>query len=277
MATSKSIEQVAKGIGLNKGAYLHLVGSTGPVIDTVSAGEGVEHEFLVPAHITMVKWHNDKPKPWWKAEDFDINDRLYTYVGKKTELVEKLDPATGKVRQYRRKLKVPIPGLYEVGIAQCQERNECIVDAASIMYNEGLTILILVTHIDHGLWLKKHIEESIHTPVLFVKGSNPQKEREQVKRALDTGQTRVCIATTVFDEGVDVPSIDGLIYARGGKAQHRVVQALGRGMRPKPGKTELEVVDFMDTHSRTLFRHANDRLEAYESDKKAYTVTIEEM
>ena len=255
----------------NKGARLHLIGSTGPVIDKFTAGEGVEKGLLVKAHITFLKWHEDNPEPSWTKEDFEINDKLYRYTGRKYETIE----INGK--NVKRKLNKPQLGLYDVGIVRHPVRNSFIIDSVACMYEEGLTILVLVERIDHGLYLKKAIEQDLNTPVIFLQGSNDQNSREIARKKFSSGENRILIATTIFDEGVDIPAIDGLILTAGGKAQHRVVQRLGRGMRPKEDKTILKVIDFMDTHSKILWKHANERLKAYKSDSKAYQIEIEEI
>jgi superfamily II DNA or RNA helicase len=254
--------------------YLHIVGSTGPVIDRFTAGEGVEKGYLVKANITMVKWHKDKPQEWWKPADFDIIDYNYTYSGKKTELVTKTN---GK--QYRKLLPPDKwePGLYEVAIVKNKTRNGYVVDAIATLVDDGLTVLVLVERIDQGEYLKRAVEREIAGKVVFLQGGDDMKNREKGKKLLTDGKIQVLIATTIFDEGIDIPAIDGLVFAGGGKAQHRYIQRLGRGMRPKAGKTGLEVVDFYDTHSRIMWRHSEERLTAYKSDKGAYEVTIEEM
>jgi len=252
---------------------LHIIGTTGPVIDTFTPGEGVAKKLLVPAHITMVKWHPDKPNDGWKGPDFEINDWDYTWVGKKTELVMK----KGKEVRVPLPLDQQEPGLYTVGIAEHTVRNSFVVDSACALYDEGLTTLILVTSIDHGLFLQKAIQRQAGKKVLFLQGLNTQAERDAAKRLFEEGTHPILIATTIFDEGVDIPSIEGLVFAQGGKAQHRVIQRIGRGMRPKDGKLQLEVIDFWDTHSKVLWKHSKERMKAYRSDPVGYKVEIVEV
>jgi len=254
-------------IGINKGARLHITGSTGPVLDTFTAGEGVDAGLLVRADVTMIKWHQDSPQGWWKAPDFDINDRNYTYTGKKTQLVDRGD---GKMIRVRLAKKDQIPGLYETAIVKNDVRNSYIVDGVSLMLKDDRQVLVLVERIDHGLMLKKRIEKECGVPVLFMQGENSSDQRATKKRQFSSGEANVLIATTIMDEGVDLPAIDGLVLAAGGKAQHRIIQRLGRGMRPKEGKESLVVLDFMDTNSATMWRHSKERRKVYKSDKVGY-------
>lgn len=241
---------------IDRGTYLHIVGATGPVIDRFTAGEGVDKGFLVPANITMLKWHPDSPKTYWRKDDFEVNDGLYTYTGSK---------------------KKGDPGLYNMAIVRHKLRNEYIIDSVAIMVEDELNILVLVDRLEHGLFLKKEIERDTGAGVIFIRGENDSKERDAAIDALKSGRIQVLIATSIFDEGMDVPQIDGIVFAGGQKAQHRYLQRLGRGMRPHKGKRGLEVVDFYDTHSRVMWKHAKEREKAYRSDPDAYKLIIEEV
>jgi superfamily II DNA or RNA helicase len=251
----------------DKGARLHIVGSTGPVLDTFTAGEGVEAGLLVRADVTMLHWHQDKPKAWWKAPEFEINDRNYTYTGKKTQLVDRGD---GKMIRVPLAKQDQVPGLYETAIVKNDVRNSYIVDGVALMLEDERQVLVLVERIDHGLMLKKRIERECDVPVLFMQGSDSSDIRATKKRQFSDEGYRVMIATTIMDEGVDLPAIDGLVLAAGGKAQHRIIQRLGRGMRPKEGKDSLVVLDFMDTNSATMWRHSKERRKVYKSDAGGY-------
>lgn len=256
----------------DKGARLSIIGATGPVLDRFTAGEGVKAGLLVKVNVTYIKWHEDTPKDYWKAPDFEINDKDYTWVGKKNEWVE-----TRGGELVKQPLETPVLGLYDVGIVRNKPRNSAIIDAAATMHEDGLTTLILVSRVDHALYLKKQIERDIREPVLFLHGPDSKSTRDTAKKQFAQGKYRILIATSIFDEGEDVPAIDGLILAGGGKAQHTLIQRLGRGMRPKEGKTELRAVDFYDTNSRTLWKHSKERMKVYQSDKDAYTVEMVEL
>jgi superfamily II DNA or RNA helicase len=110
--------------------------------------------------------------------------------------------------------------------------------------------------------------------VRYVAGRHKLAERNEMKVSLETGALKVLVATTVFDEGVNAPGIGALVLAGGGKAQHRLKQRLGRGMRLSEGKTELAVIDFYDTHSKLMWIHSEARKAAYKSDPAGYTVEV---
>jgi superfamily II DNA or RNA helicase len=67
----------------------------------------------------------------------------------------------------------------------------------------------------------------------------PKEERAEVLRAFREGRYRVIVASTVFDEGVDVPDASVAIVVGGYGTSRQLIQRLGRVLRPKGGKRAL--------------------------------------
>jgi superfamily II DNA or RNA helicase len=118
--------------------------------------------------------------------------------------------------------------------------------------------LILVTRIDHGLELQKMIEGSV-----FISGSDTTEFRQETIQKMRESKFGVYIATTIFDEGVDIPSVDTVILAAGGKSHVRLLQRIGRGMRHKEGLNQLIIHDFLDDTNMYLLSHSEERIDTY--------------
>ena len=73
------------------------------------------------------------------------------------------------------------------------------------------------------------------------------------------------IASPIFDEGVDLPEINSLIIAPGGKSEWKTIQKIGRGLRKKASNKPLIVYDFIDA-SRFLKKHSRARMKIYEKE-----------
>jgi superfamily II DNA or RNA helicase len=71
------------------------------------------------------------------------------------------------------------------------------------------------------------------------------------------------IASSILDEGADVPEIDTVVIASAGKSAIKGIQRIGRGMRRMAGK-ELVVYDFVDRHAPVLLRHSKMRKRVYQ-------------
>ncbi len=76
---------------------------------------------------------------------------------------------------------------------------------------------------------------------------------------------RIIIATSIFDEGIDIPHLETLIIAGGGKSAIKTTQRIGRVLRKFPGKSKAMVHDFADD-CRWLKDHYKERRTIYEDD-----------
>ena len=70
---------------------------------------------------------------------------------------------------------------------------------------------------------------------------------------------------TVFGEGIDLPRLDTVIMAAGGKSERLVIQRMGRALRPFDGKQRARIIDFLDQDGGMLERHSRQRMEVYRS------------
>jgi superfamily II DNA or RNA helicase len=158
--------------------------------------------------------------------------------------------------------------IYKEAVKENIVRNKWIADMAKRFHDSGKLPLILVKHKDHGRLLSDLIEGS-----LFVHGECSAKAR---KEHLDNMRDRKCgvtIATSIFDEGVDIKPLDALILAGSGKSPTRALQRIGRVLRKSPGKNSALVVDFNDD-CKYLKDHSKKRRKIYETEK---SFTIKEM
>lgn len=72
---------------------------------------------------------------------------------------------------------------------------------------------------------------------------------------------------SLADEGLNIPALDALILAGGGKSPTRLKQRIGRVLRLSPGKKEAFVVDFKD-NVRYLLGHYKERRKMCESEEQ---------
>jgi superfamily II DNA or RNA helicase len=103
----------------------------------------------------------------------------------------------------------------------------------------------------------------------YLSGQDSGDRRRRILAQFRQGQVDIVITSVIWDEGVDAPNIENLILAGGGRAPHRQIQRIGRGMRKVAGKDRLTVIDFAD-RGYYLGRQANSRRRAYQKEK-AYT------
>jgi superfamily II DNA or RNA helicase len=95
-------------------------------------------------------------------------------------------------------------------------------------------------------------------------GDLPPQERQAVVERLNAGAARVVIATgQLVGEGFDCPNLSSLFLATPIRFSGRVLQYLGRVLRPAPGKERARVFDYVDTEVETLAKAAEARRRVY--------------
>lgn len=145
---------------------------------------------------------------------------------------------------------------YEQFVVYGEARNRTIVSVTADIFPDK-KVLVLVTRIDHGKILQELLEEHGES-VEFLHGSKTIEERTDAKNNFQWGDARILISSTIFDEGIDIPSLEVLVLAGAGFSDTRTIQRVGRGMRMSEGKDEVVVIDFIDS-SKYLAKHARRR------------------
>ena len=73
----------------------------------------------------------------------------------------------------------------------------------------------------------------------------PSDERKAVANQLREGTINYLCVVDIFNEGVDIPEVDTVLFLRPTESLTIFLQQLGRGLRLSAGKTELTVLDFV--------------------------------
>ncbi|TPE53431.1 DUF3427 domain-containing protein [Maribrevibacterium harenarium] len=86
--------------------------------------------------------------------------------------------------------------------------------------------------------------------------SDNSSERQQKQQAIRSGQINVLCVVDIFNEGVDIPEVDTLLFLRPTESLTIFLQQLGRGLRLAEGKECCTVLDFVG-NSRPEYDFAN--------------------
>ena len=153
--------------------------------------------------------------------------------------------------------------VYKTGIVENDMRNEMVKSCAEYLAKNGRRVLVLVKQIKHGEFLEYSIPNSV-----FVHGSCSSKDRQDhLEKMRDSSLSVITIASSIFDEGIDVKPLDALILAGGGKSQTRALQRIGRTLRPFNDKKNAIVVDFYDD-MKYMRNHSKKRMKIYNTEKE---------
>lgn len=71
------------------------------------------------------------------------------------------------------------------------------------------------------------------------------RERDRLMVAFRRGDIDILTSVDLFNEGVDVPDVDLIVFMRSTHSRRIFVQQLGRGLRMSPGKDKVVVLDFV--------------------------------
>lgn len=153
---------------------------------------------------------------------------------------------------------------YEEFIVRNELRNQWIADIAKNFADNGRQVLILIKNIEHGEKIQSLIPGSV-----FLHGQKSSKDRKERIEEMRSQKAKITIASTIFDEGIDVRPLDALILGGGGKSRTRALQRIGRILRKfqENGvkKTSAVVVDF-DDQTKWLKKHSKERRSIYKTE-----------
>lgn len=90
-------------------------------------------------------------------------------------------------------------------------------------------------------------------PALAVSGDTPTIDRQRALEDLKARRVNVLFAADLFNEGLDLPDVDTVLFLRPTESATIFLQQLGRGLRRTPDKAVLTVLDFVG-HHRQEFR-----------------------
>lgn len=82
-------------------------------------------------------------------------------------------------------------------------------------------------------------------PAVSVTSNSTSFERGEALRKLKSREIQMICAVDIFNEGIDIPEIDTVLFLRPTESPLIFLQQLGRGLRLAPGKQSLTVLDFV--------------------------------
>ena len=152
-------------------------------------------------------------------------------------------------------------------LTQDQGRNDQIAaDVIREARNGGGVCLVLTDRKEHAETLTTIIQScGVHADQLT--GDLPARDRQNIVERLNTGRVKVIVATgQLIGEGFDVAGLSTLFMATPISYHGRLIQYLGRVLRPAPGKARAKVFDYVDPVG-VLQAQAKKRQDVYETNK----------
>jgi len=144
------------------------------------------------------------------------------------------------------------------------QRNALIArDVALQAENGGGVCLVLSDRKLHCEALQNALKGFGISSVLLT-GDVPAKRRSEVVKDLNAGRVKVVVATgQLIGEGFDCKALSTLFLATPIKFSGRVIQYLGRVLRPAPGKDKAVIYDYVDSRVGVLVASSKARRQIY--------------
>lgn len=98
--------------------------------------------------------------------------------------------------------------------------------------------------IEHAQFMSDYFN-SHGIPAIFLTGKSPDEERMSAKDRLVSGDIRFIFVVDIYNEGVDIPEVNTVLFLRPTESLTVFLQQLGRGLRLSEDKECLTVLDFI--------------------------------
>lgn len=98
--------------------------------------------------------------------------------------------------------------------------------------------------IDHAIFMAE-IFNKMGIPSGYLTGGSDPKTRNTIQSQLLKGEIRFIFVVDIYNEGVDIPEVNTVLFLRPTESMTVFLQQLGRGLRICEGKECLTVLDFV--------------------------------
>ena len=103
--------------------------------------------------------------------------------------------------------------------------------------------------VDHAEFTCRYFNDH-NIPSMCLTGQSSDEERAAAKRRLVSGEVRFIFVVDIYNEGVDIPEVNTVLFLRPTDSLTIFLQQLGRGLRLSEDKECLTVLDFIGQANR---------------------------
>jgi len=110
--------------------------------------------------------------------------------------------------------------------------------------------LVFVSSIDEAVKMSEQFNKAGISTIALT-GRDSHEQRQEAIEQLEQGKLCYIITVDIFNEGVDIPSVNQVLMIRPTQSAIIFVQQLGRGLRKANNKQYLTVVDFIANYKNS--------------------------
>lgn len=162
-----------------------------------------------------------------------------------------------------------------------EKRNKFIVNLANSL--EGNTLILFQYIEKHGEILFNMLKDITKKPIHFIHGGVDGEDRNDMRKLVESQTNAIIVASVqTFSTGINIKSLENIIFASPSKSRIRTLQSIGRVLRKSETKTQstlFDIADDMSWKSRRNYTilHYIERVKIYNQEKfpyKVYRVSI---
>ena len=151
-------------------------------------------------------------------------------------------------------------------------RNKVIRNLA--LSTTGNTLILFQYVEKHGKVLHSLIQDKVQDRnVYFISGETDALDREDIRKKLATETNAILIASVgTASTGINIPSIENIIFASPTKSVIRTLQSIGRGLRLNDNKSHCNLYDLTDdlhwkSWKNHTLKHGAERYKIYSQEE----------
>ena len=203
--------------------------------------EAIEKNLLCPFQYFGVKDSTDLDKLKWSKGGYDVKELENVYTFEELGALQRVDCILTSLDKY-------INSLDEVhGLGFC-------------------------CSIKHAEFMSQKFNEA-HIPSKYLTAKSSFEERNNVQKELESGQIKFIFVVDLYNEGVDIPCINTVLFLRPTESLTVFLQQLGRGLRLYSKKECLTVLDFVGLSNKKY--RFDDKFSALLYDPEKNTIVNE--
>lgn len=113
----------------------------------------------------------------------------------------------------------------------------------------GVKALGFCVSVEHARFMAEYFNQC-GFPAMALVGTSSDGERSNARKRLVSGEIRILFVVDIYNEGVDIPEVNTVLFLRPTESLTIFLQQLGRGLRLADGKDCLTVLDFIGAANR---------------------------
>lgn len=147
--------------------------------------------------------------------------------------------------------KAELSKLYSLSREVAERRADHIVRSLDkyVTDMEEVKGLGFCVSVEHAMFMAEYFN-ACGIPSIALVGQSADEERRTAKERLVSGQLRFIFVVDIYNEGVDIPEVNTVLFLRPTESLTIFLQQLGRGLRLADGKECLTVLDFIGQANR---------------------------